>query len=90
MKNVRVSTREMSRGFTKLLREVVRKGAEVTVTSRGKPVAVLCPYDQYKRAMRQQALNELLELADKHLHGLTLEETYYPSRRKLEERPADD
>jgi len=89
IKAVKVSTREISRGFTKLLREVVKEGAEVTVTSRGKPVAVLCPYDRYKRAMRRQALDRLMDLADKHLAGLTLKETYYSSRRDLESRGED-
>ncbi|HIC96233.1 TPA: type II toxin-antitoxin system Phd/YefM family antitoxin [Candidatus Bipolaricaulota bacterium] len=90
MRDLIVSTREMSRGFTKLLRMVVKEGAEVTITSRGEPVAVLCPYERYKKAMRRQALDRLMELADRHLKGLTLEETYQSSRADLERRGEGD
>jgi len=86
MKTIRVPTREMSRGFTKLLRAVVENGAEVTVTSRGKPVAVLCPYEWYRQVVRRRALVRLWELSDRHLQGLTLEVTYSRSRRELEGR----
>ena len=89
MKELIVSTREMSRGFTKLLRLVVKKGAEVTITSRGKPVAVLCPYEQYRKAIRKRALDRLMELADRHLKGVSLGETYYSSRADLEGRGED-
>lgn len=89
MRELIVSTREMSRGFTKLLRLVAKEGAEVTITSRGKPVAVLCPYERYKRTMRRRALDRLMELADEHLKGVTLEETYYSSRADLEGRGGD-
>jgi len=89
MEELIVSTREMSRRFTKLLRLVVEEGAEVTITSRGRPVAILCPYEQYRKIMRKRALERLMELADKHLKGLTLEETYYSSREDLEGRGGD-
>jgi len=89
MRELIVSTREMSRGFTKLLRMVVKEGAEVTITSRGEPVAVLCPYEHYKKVMRKRSLDRLIELADRHLEGLTLEETYYSSREDLEGRGGD-
>lgn len=86
MKRLVISTREMSRGFTKFLRAVAQQKAEITVTSKGKPVAVLCPYEQYKRAQRRRALARLMELADQHLRGLTLAETYLSSRSDLEAR----
>ncbi len=89
MRDRTVSTREMSRAFTKLLREVVTEGAEVTITSQGKPVAVLCRYKDYKRAARKSSLERLMDLADSNLKGLTLEGTYYRSRAELEGRAED-
>lgn len=83
-----ISTREMSRGFTKLLRMVVQSGDEVTITSRGKPVAVLCPYERYQQVQREQALARLLTLGDRYLQGLTLAETCASSRSDLEARGA--
>jgi metal-responsive CopG/Arc/MetJ family transcriptional regulator len=38
-----------------------------------------------RRALRSEAIRRFKELGD-HFRGLTLEETYYPSRRELEER----
>ena len=90
MKSLVTSTRETSRGFTKLLRRVVEEGVEVTITSRGKPVAVLVPYARYRRAARKEALEALFELADRHLGNLTLEETYGASRAELERRGEED
>lgn len=84
MKDLTVSTRGISRGFTKLLRHVVKQGVEVTVTSRGKPVAVLCPYKRYRKARRQQAMERLMKLGDQYLGGLSLEETHFSSRKDLE------
>lgn len=81
-----MNTRETSRAFTKLLRRVVKEGLEVTITSRGKPVAVLVPYRRYKEVTKREALEKLFELADSHLTGLTLAETYEASRKELEER----
>ena len=80
-----VSTREAVRNLTKLLKEV-REGVEVTITSRGKPVAVLVPFERYRRLSREEALERLLSLADEHLEGLSLEETYGTSREELEGR----
>lgn len=76
----------MSRGFTKLLRAVTQEGAEVIVTSKGKPVAVLCPYEHHEKARRQQAIARLWAVTDQLLQGITLEETYASSRRDLEAR----
>jgi len=85
MSRMLVSTREATRSLTKLLKEV-GKGAEVTITSRGKPVAVLVPFERYKKLSRERALERLLSLADEHLEGLSLEETYMASREELEGR----
>ena len=80
------STRELSRQLTKLLRKVAEEGAEITITSRGKPVAVLCPYERYHKLRRRGALERLMELAEEHLTGLTLEGTYHEAREELEAR----
>ena len=90
MKNVTASTRETSRAFTKLLRRVVEEGIEITITSRGKPVAVLVPYSRYKRAAQRENLEALFKLADRHLTHLSLEDTYRASREELEARGEGD
>ncbi len=54
-----ISAAEANRHFSSLLREVSR-GARVTVTSRGKPVATISAADQVERRERVAARRALL------------------------------
>ena len=55
---IRISAAEANRGFSRLLREV-REGATYVVTSHGRPVARVTPYDTVSpedRAAAREAL----------------------------------
>ena len=54
-----ISAAEANRHFSSLLREVSR-GAQITVTSRGKPVATISAADQVERRERVAARRALL------------------------------
>ena len=54
-----ISAAEANRHFSALLREVSR-GAQITVTSRGKPVATISAADQVERRERIAARRALL------------------------------
>ena len=54
-----ISAADANRHFSALLREVSR-GAQITVTSRGKPVATICAADQVERRERAAARRALL------------------------------
>ena len=54
-----ISAAEANRHFSSLLREVSR-GAQITVTSRGKPVATISAADQVERRERVAARRVLL------------------------------
>ena len=54
-----ISAAEANRHFSALLREVSR-GAQITVTSRGKPVATISAADQIGRRERVAARRALL------------------------------
>ena len=54
-----ISAAEANRHFSALLREVSR-GAQITVTSRGKPVATISAADQVERRQRMAAKRALL------------------------------
>ena len=54
-----ISAAEANRHFSALLREVSR-GAQITVTSRGKPVATISAADQFERRERVTAKRALL------------------------------
>ncbi len=54
-----ISAAEANRHFSALLREGSR-GAQITVTSRGKPVATISAADQVERRQRMAAKRALL------------------------------
>ena len=54
-----ISAADANRHFSALLREVAR-GAQITVTSRGKPVATIRAADQVERRERLAARRALL------------------------------
>jgi len=54
-----ISATEANRKFSALLRAVSR-GAQITVTSRGKPVATITPAEQVERQERAAAHRSLL------------------------------
>lgn len=54
-----ISAADANRHFSSLLREVSR-GAQITVTSRGKPVATISAADQVERRERAAARRALL------------------------------
>ena len=54
-----ISAAEANRHFSALLREVSR-GAQITVTSRGKPMATICAAEQVERRERVAAKRALL------------------------------
>ena len=54
-----ISAADANRHFSALLRQVAR-GAQITVTSRGKPVATICAADQVERRERAAAKRTLL------------------------------
>lgn len=56
-----ITAAQANRGFSRLLREV-RGGSEVTILSRGKPVAKIVPIDEvgkYRPAMKEVLLSRL-------------------------------
>jgi prevent-host-death family protein len=75
-----ISTKEASRGLSRLLKEVAA-GTEVVITARGRPIAVLGPYAGHRRSVLARLLAR-----SAGLRGLTLRETHAAARRELEKR----
>ncbi len=83
---VRVSIAEAKSGFSKLLKRA-RKDL-VIVTRRGKPDAVILPFDEYEHLRRLRAYSSMVRLSRELKEvGVTATELYEASRRELEERP---
>ena len=82
---VKVSIAEAKSGLSKLLKRAQQE--PVIVTRRGKPDAVILPFDEYERLRRLWAYSSMVRLS-RELEGvgLTATELYEASRRDLEER----
>ena len=61
-----VSAREANQAFSRILQEA-EAGAEVVITRRGKPVAVLAPFGPHRSREREQAIERAVALMQKGL-----------------------
>jgi len=87
MKESSVSVVEGKKHFSHLLKKASEEKKEITITKRGKPVAVLVPYKEYKKHQRLNAYKKIKE-ARKHFTraGIGAEDTYKRSKKQLEEK----
>ena len=87
MKDTSVSVAKGKKNFSQLLKKASEEKEEITITKRGKPVAVLVPYKEYKKNQRLNAYQKIKE-ARKHFTraGIGAEDTYKRSKKQLEEK----
>lgn len=87
LKTTIVTIAEGKRDFSKLINEAVRKDEHIVVTRRGKPVAVIMPYERYLRSRRIEAYQKILKARTAFVGaGVSAETVYKESRRDLERR----
>jgi prevent-host-death family protein len=87
MKNTTVSVAEGKKGFSRLIQGALDKKEKITITKRGKPVAVIIPYDEYQRSSRLEAYKKVMEAREVFLKaGLKARDVYKESKKQLEER----
>jgi len=79
-----VTAREANQHFSKVL-SAVEGGEEVVISKRGKPVAVMSPYQPVQDEEREAAVAEFLKLLDQPLIPAEGFRTY--SRDEMHERP---
>lgn len=61
-----VSAREANQAFSRILQEA-EDGAEVVITRRGKPVAVLSPFSARRSREQEEAVDHAIQLMRKGL-----------------------
>jgi prevent-host-death family protein len=87
MEIMEVSIAEGKRDFAKLIRASEEKRKRIIVSRRGRPVAVILPYDDYVRNRKRDAANRIHELRERYAeYGVTADEAFEASRSDLEER----
>lgn len=87
MKEHAVSIAEGKKSFSRLIDGAIDKKEDVIVTRRGKPVAVIIPYEEYIQSQRREALLKILEVREVFKKtGVNAEEIAKASRVELEDR----
>lgn len=87
MKTSIISIAEGKRRFSKIIEETQKTKEEVVVTKRGKPVAVIVPYEEFKRSKRLEGYKKIMDAREAFLKtGLNSKEVFKESRRQLERK----
>jgi len=87
MKGTTVSIAEGKKGFSRLIQDALEKKEEVIVTKRGRPVAVIVPYEEYKHSKRVEGYRKIMEARKAFLKaGVLAKEIFKESRKQLEKK----
>jgi prevent-host-death family protein len=87
MNSTTVSIAEGKKGFSRLIHDTVEKRENTIVTRRGKPVAVIIPYEEYERNTRMEGYKNIANAREVFLKaGVIADDVYRDSRAQLEEK----
>jgi prevent-host-death family protein len=88
MKSTTVSIAEGKKSFSRIVEDAHKKKEETVVTKRGKPVAVIVPYEEYKHSKRVEGYRKIMEARASFLKsGVRADEIYRESKKQLEKKP---
>ena len=88
METTTVSIAEGKRDFSRLVQLAAQKQREIVITKRGKPVAVMIPFDEHQKAKRYEGYLKVMAVRDRFVEkGVHASDVYKESRADLEERP---
>jgi prevent-host-death family protein len=87
MKSTTISVAEGKKKISRLIQDALEGKAEIVVTKRGKPVAVIAPYEQYQQSKRVEGFRKIMKARETFLKaGLRADDIFKASRKELEER----
>lgn len=82
-----ISIAEGKKRFSSLMRDAVEDNKEFIVTKRGKPVAVIIPYEEYKHSKRLEGYKKIMEARETFLKsGVSADDVFHESRKQLEKK----
>ena len=82
-----ISIAEGKKRFSSLVGDAFEEKKEFIVTKRGKPVAVIIPYDEYKESKRLEGYKKILDAREAFLKsGVSADEVFKESRKQLEKK----
>lgn len=83
----KISIAEGKKKFSSLIGDALEEKKEFIVTKRGEPVAVIIPYDGYKRAKRLEGYKKIMDVRDAFAKSdVSVDEVFKESRRQLEKK----
>ena len=87
MKSSTISIAEGKRDFSRIINDASQNKEEIIVTKRGKPVAVIVPYDEYRQSQKADGFRKIMETRALFLKtGILAKEVYRESRKQLEKK----
>ena len=87
MKSTTVSMAEGKKGFSRLIKDTLENKNEIVVTKRGKPVAVILPYEEYRHSKRGEGYRKIISVRETFLKkGISADVIFRESKKQLEER----
>lgn len=88
MKSTCISVAEGKKNFSRLVQNAHAKKEETIVTRRGKPVAVIVPYEEYKHSKRVEGYRKIMEAREVFLKaGVIADKIFKESKKQLEKKP---
>ncbi len=87
MKESTVSIAQGKKDFSRLIQSAYDKKGDIVVTKRGKPVAVIIPYEKYQKTKRIQGYKKIMEAREAFLKAdLDSNEIFQESKKQREKR----
>jgi prevent-host-death family protein len=82
-----VSVAEGKKRFSGLMRDAMEQKTEFIITKRGKPVAAIIPYEEYKRSKRVEGYQKIMKAREAFLKlGVSSDEVFQESKKQLEKK----
>jgi prevent-host-death family protein len=85
MQSASVSIAEGKRDLSRLIKAANAKKQDIVLTNRGKPVAVLVSYGEYRRSRRAESFQRVMEARNVFVAaGVRADEVYKETKSQLE------
>ena len=87
MKRTNVSISAGEKGFSRLIEDAFSKRKEIVIPKRGKPVAVIIPYEEYVQSKKVEGYRKIIEARETFLKaGISSDEIFRASKKQLEKK----
>lgn len=82
-----ISIAEGKKNFSKIIRASEEKNQKIIISRRGRPVAIIFPYEEFEKNRKKEALKKITELRLIYRRSrINAYEVYEISRNELEKR----